>query len=151
MKLMEPLQGKGHCHFIDKFYTSPSLLLDLLDLGTYCTVTVRTNFPHDLKPDETCAIGSFRFAMCKQETLIAVWWWDWRDVYIMSTMHNFPQPLYWKDQKVNVRKSESRPTAIVDYNKYGGVDLVDQFLSYYSMTTRCTLKWWKRYFGGWLI
>ena len=54
MKLMEPLQGKGHCLFIDNFYTSPSLLLDLLDLGTYCTGTVRTNrknFPRDLKPD----------------------------------------------------------------------------------------------------
>ena len=39
------------------------------------------------------------------------------------------------------------PTAIVDYNKWmGGVDLADQLLSYYSMTNRRTLKWWKKVF-----
>ena len=36
---------------------------------------------------------------------------------------------------------------IIDYNNYmGGVDLTDQYLSYYSMTTRQTLKWWKKVF-----
>ena len=30
MKLVEPLQGKDHCLFVDNFYTSPSLLFDLL-------------------------------------------------------------------------------------------------------------------------
>ena len=39
------------------------------------------------------------------------------------------------------------PTIIDDYNQYmGGVDLTDQNLSYYSMTTRRTLKWWKKVF-----
>ena len=39
------------------------------------------------------------------------------------------------------------PTMINDYNMYmGGVDLTDQHLSYYSMTTRKTLKWWKKTF-----
>jgi len=28
----------------------------------------------------------------------------------------------------------------------GGVDLLDQHLSYYSLTTRRTLKWWKKIF-----
>lgn len=28
----------------------------------------------------------------------------------------------------------------------GGVDLTDQILSYYSMTTRRMLKWWKKVF-----
>ena len=39
------------------------------------------------------------------------------------------------------------PTMINDYNMYmGKVDLTDQHLSYYSMTTRKTLKWWKKTF-----
>ena len=39
------------------------------------------------------------------------------------------------------------PTMIIDYNNYmGGVDLTDQYLPYYSMTTRQTMKWWKKVF-----
>ena len=41
------------------------------------------------------------------------------------------------------------PTMIADYNMYmGGVDLTDQHLSYYSMTTRRTIQWLKKCFGG---
>ena len=43
MDLMMPYQGKGHCLFIDNFYTSLRRLLDLLCLGTFCAGTVRTN------------------------------------------------------------------------------------------------------------
>ena len=36
---------------------------------------------------------------------------------------------------------------IAEYNiNMSGVDLTDQQLSYYSMTTRKTLKWWKNIF-----
>ena len=39
------------------------------------------------------------------------------------------------------------PSIIAYYNKYmGGVDLTDQQLSYYAMTRRRTLKWWKKVF-----
>ena len=43
LKFMEQYQGKGHCLFFNNFYTSPRLLLELLDQGTYCTGTVHTN------------------------------------------------------------------------------------------------------------
>ena len=43
MELMEQYQGKGHCVFIDNYYTSPDLLLDLLSCSTYCTGTAKTN------------------------------------------------------------------------------------------------------------
>ena len=52
MKLIEQYQGKGHCVFIDNYYTSPQLLLDLLARSTYCAGTVKTNrkdFPVQLK------------------------------------------------------------------------------------------------------
>ena len=32
----------------------------------------------------------------------------------------------------------------------GGVDLTDQHLSYYSLTTRRSVKWWKKVFW-WLV
>ena len=80
LKLMEQYKGKGHCLFIDNFYTSPSLLLALLDQVTYCTGTVRTirkGFPKQLIPGKTYPTGTFRYVVCKQKyQLIGVWWRD---------------------------------------------------------------------------
>ena len=154
MKLIEQYQRKGHCLFIDNFYTSPTLLLDLHDLGTYCTGTVQTNrkvFPKALKPDVTHATGTFHFATCKEEKLIAISWRDRRDVFALSTMHNLSATTILKRPKGDRENRPTLcPTAIVDYNQYiGGVDLTDQLLNYYSMKSRRTLKRRRKYTGGW--
>ena len=152
LKLMEQYRGKGHCLFIDNFYTSPSLLLALLDQGTYCTGTVRIirkGFPKQLIPDKTYPTGTFRYAVCKQKNqLIGVWWRDRKDVFVLTTMHNKSAAAVMKRPKGEREKKETPcPTAIIDYNNYmGGVDLADQMLSYYSMTSRRMLKWWKKVF-----
>ena len=54
---------------------------------------------------------------------------------MMGTMHNLSATTILKWPKVERQKKPTQyPTAIVDYNKWmGGVDLVDQLLSYYSM------------------
>ena len=45
------------------------------------------------------------------------------------------------------KKSTPCPSMIVDYNQnMGGVDLTDQYLSYYYLTTKRSLKWWKKVF-----
>ena len=60
-------------------------------------------------------------------------------------MHNLPATTILKLVKRWTQKeAKSMPhwVTIVDYNKWieeGGVDLADQLLSYYSMTTRPTL------------
>ena len=152
LKLMEQYQGIGHCLFIDNFYTSPSLLLKLLEQGTFCTGTVRTNrkgFPKQLLPDTKHPVGTFRFAVCKQNTqLIGAWWRDRKDVFVLTTMHNISGSTVMKHPIGEREKKETPcPTAIIDYNHYmGGVDLADQMLSYYSMTSRRMLKWWKKVF-----
>lgn len=144
------LSRKRCCLFIDNFYTSPSVLLELLEEGTYCTGTVRTNrknFPKALKLDRKHPMGSFRFATCRKAKLTATWWRDRRDVYVMSTMHNLSATTILKRPKgEHEKKPTPCPTAIVDYKWMGGVDLADQLLSYYSMTNRRTLKWWKKVF-----
>ena len=44
MDLLEQYQGKGHCVYIDNFYTSPNYYLhDLLSRSTYCAGTVKSN------------------------------------------------------------------------------------------------------------
>ena len=152
LKLMEQYRGKGHCLFVDNFYTSPSLLLELLDQGTFCTGTVRTNrkgFPKQLFPGKNYPSGTFRYAVCKQnDRLIGIWWRDRKDVFVLTTMHNKSASTVLKRPKGEREKKQIPcPTAIIDYNNYmGGVDLADQMLSYYSMTSRRMLKWWKKVF-----
>ena len=82
-------------------------------------------------------IGTFHFATCKQERLIIVWWQDRRDVYVSSRMHNMSATTVMKRPKGEREKQPIPcPTAIADYNEYmGRVDLSDQLLSYYSMTS----------------
>ena len=192
MELMRSYLFKKHCLFVDNFYTSVELLGNLLDKGTYCVGTARSNrkhFPIDIVPDSSASIGSFRFAvgtrcgaaatatttaaMVETESdavsstvchvtapvelfsdppaddkIVALWWRDRRDVLALSTMHNTSASLVMKRPKGSRDKQPVPcPTAIIDYNQYmGGVDLMDQHLSYYSMTARRTLKWWKKIF-----
>ena len=204
MDLMEPYFHKGHCLFIDNFYTSVKLLIDLLAKGTYCAGTARSNrkyFPTEIMPSKGTEVqpGSFRFAIGKEKDsglqdtegntstsgkdkhcsdqddtsgnsndhfsggkVVAVWWKDRRDVMALSTMHNTSASIIMKRPKgCHEKRPIPCPTIITDYNQYmGGVDLMDQHLSYYSMTTRRTLKWWKKVFwrlvdmsivNGWII
>lgn len=152
MALMELYQQKNHCLYIDNFYTSPQLLLDLLDKGIYCTGTVRTNrtgFPVSLiPPTKSMNPGTYRFATACGNKLTAVWWRDRRDVFMMSTVHKKSVQYVMKRPKGSHEKQPMPcPIMIAEYNNsMGGVDLTDQQLSYYSMTTRKTLKWWKKVF-----
>ena len=74
IKLIKQYQGKGHCVFVDNYYTSPQLLLDLLARDTNCIGTVKTkrkDFPVQLIPGKTMNLGTFRFATAGD--LTAVW------------------------------------------------------------------------------
>lgn len=150
MNLMEPFLGKGHRLFVDNFYSSIPLFLDLLSKNTYATGTIVSNrkyFPQGLKDLKGCLdIGSYKFATSSK--LLACIWRDRRDVYMLSTMHNnsvstvLKRPKGEKDKKLI-----PCPTCIIDYNQnMGGVDLMDQQLSYYSLTQRRSIKWWKKVF-----
>ena len=94
MELMEPYQGKGHCLYMDNFYTSLDLVSDLLKKGTFSTGTWRSNrknFPDELKVDKKSKanileMGSFRFVTSND--LTAVLWKDRRDVHVLSSMHS---------------------------------------------------------------
>ena len=154
--LIQKYQGKNHLLYVDNFYTSPELLVELLKKGVYCTGTVRPNckgFPVNLIPcNKSVQIGSYRFAICPTHQLTAVWWKDRRDVYAISTLHKKSVLTVLKRPKGSKEKQNVPcPEMITDYNQFmGGVHLCDQCLSYYSMTTRKTLKWWKKVFWRFL-
>lgn len=150
MELLQPFLGRGqHWVFTDNFYTSPELYMDLLEHKTYATGTVRPHrkhFPLSLKTPTKMDIGSYQFASC--QTLLAARWHDRRDVYMLSTAHDQSVSTVMKRPKGSKSKQPIPcPICIQDYNLYmGGVDLTDQCLSYYSLTQRRTVKWWKKVF-----
>ena len=150
LDLLNGYQGKNHLLYVDNFYTSVELLLDLLKIGVYCTGTARTNrkyFPKELVPPKTTMeMGNYRFAVSEKFLLTAAWWKDRRDVFIMSSLHKQATETVLKRPKGSKDKKEvSCPSMVVDYNQHmGGVDLTDQHISYYSMSGRKTLKWWKK-------
>jgi len=93
-------------------------------------------------------IGSYKFAVAPKQHLTAVWWRDQRDVYATSTLHKktvstvLNRPNGSKD-----KQNMHCPQMIMDHTYHmGGVDLTDQYVSYYSMTKRKTLKWWGKVF-----
>ena len=150
--LLQRYEGKNHLLYVDNFYSSPTLFIDLLQKGIYCTGTVRTNrkgFPSALiPPNKSMPQGSYRFASSTANQLTAVWWKDRKDVFVISTLHKKAVDQVMKRPKGSKEKINIPcPSMIVDYNQnMGGVDLTDQHLSYYSLTTRRTLKWWKKLF-----
>lgn len=148
MKLLESRLNKGHAVYMDNFYSSPVLFLDLLSHGTLASGTVRTNrrhFPSAIKPDqhEKNARGYSNFLF--HNKLTATRWYDNKDVYALSTIYS--------DSLTTVRRQVEKetkdidcPLIISDYNKFmGGVDLADQAMCYYSVG-RKTMKWWRRVF-----
>ena len=150
LDLLNGYQGKNHLLYVDNFYTSPELLIDLLKIGVYCTGTIRTNrkhFPKELlPPNQSMAMGNYRFATSEKFSLTAAWWKDRRDVFIMSSHHKQATEMVLKQPKgLKDKTNIPCPSMIVDYNQHmGGVDLMDQHISYYSMSGRKTLKWWKK-------
>ena len=98
-----------------------------------------------LPPNASMPQGSNRFAS-STHNLTAVWWKDRKDVFVMSTLHKKAVEEVMRPKGAK-EKSTHCPSMIVDYNQnMGGVDLTDQYLSYYSLTKRRTLKWWKKVF-----
>ena len=143
MKLMEGYLYEGRRLYVDNYYTSPRLFLDLEDRGTYACGTVRANRKGLPNESHSLERGGAVFKKCKC-TLTFVHWKDKRDVLCLSTFHGNSM----EDYTTRRRDAEDiqRPSLISEYNKnMGGVDHLDQYLVYYALG-RKTIKWYKRIF-----
>ena len=150
MKMVESFHNKGHHLYVDNFYSSLALFTSLSAVGIGACGTLRCNrkgTPNEIKKPHTklskgdlltCVSGGMRFLK----------WKDKREVTILTTIHD--------DSLISKRRRTrsvpggfediSKPQAVEQYNRYmGGVDKMDQYLSYYGFTRR-TCKWWKKAF-----
>ncbi|RXN17129.1 piggyBac transposable element-derived 4-like protein [Labeo rohita] len=139
LTLLKPYLGRGHTLYVDNWYTSPSLLHNLLRAKTEACGTVRANrkgMPHFRNKMSS---GEADFKSC--EEMLAVKWHDKRDVHMLTTVHSAEMsPSGMIDHITGDEKI--KPQCVLDYNKkMGAVDKVDMMDSFVGCT-RKTLKWW---------
>ena len=134
--LVEPLRGMNFFLFMDNWFSSIPLFRELQVMGFSTCGTLRQNhkeFPGCLKGVQLREQGESAFAQCGD--MVVVLWRDKaknKSVTVLSTMCRSPM---------------CRPPSIGLYCLFmGGVDLSDQHHSYYTVSTRWHVKWWKNIF-----
>ncbi|KAM3842124.1 piggyBac transposable element-derived protein 4-like [Diretmus argenteus] len=155
MDLIKPAYlGTGYHIYVNNFYTSPKLFLDLSSMrfgacGTYREY--RKGCPRERANALTkrSERGSVRWI--REEPLLFVKWMDTREVSMCSTIHSVSagdtvqRRVKGEDGRWTMKEIPC-PTPIIAYNQnMGGVDLSDQLLQYYS-THRRNNRWYRTLF-----
>ena len=152
MSLIQPsCLGTGYHIYMDDFYTSPKLFMDLAGMklgacGTYREGSRGCPRGRENALTKKCERGSARWI--REGPLVFVKWMDTREESVCSTIH----PAFSGDTvQRRVKDGAGRwavrdvpcPTPIMAYNKnMGGVDLSDQLIQYDS-THRKTSRWYR--------
>lgn len=153
MNLCKNLFRQGYKLFMDNFYTSIQLFIDLLKEGIVACGTILANrkgFPKELKDYKNFNKVNDRGAMrcMRQGNVGFIQWKDNKVVNIITTMHKKLTERMFCQRRTKVNGEfrhvhVSQPLAISDYNKFmGGVDRSDQMISKYKVLRRTT-KFWK--------
>ena len=142
--LVSGLENKGHILYMDSFYSSVDLFRELEKRHFGCTGTIRKNrkkLPTGIKAQKLAQGEVFFF---QSGNLSALKWKDKRDIY-MLTNYDYGAGHELTNRRSNVIK---KPHPVIQYNQYkGGVDVANQYASYYSNDHR-SYKWWFRLFTG---
>ena len=137
-----------HCFvFFDNFFTSPALLVKLLEMGIYATGTVRANrktMPA-LKHDKEMKRGEHDWF--SSNYLSAIKWMDNKSVILLSNYFN-PKETQQIERRVKGSKDKVKvtcPSVIQEYNQFiGGVDLSDQMKVNYEVDRRSKFHFYLR-------
>ena len=148
--LVQDHLNKNHMLYMDNLYNSVGLAEDLLDNGMYVTGTLRRNRG---EPKAVTRAGTQGYVLARGESVdrdngrvTVSAWQDNRTVRYLTTMHDNTREIVRVRQRGGAFQEVSKPVALCDYNRFmGGVDGVDQMLSYYPVV-RKTVKWVKKLF-----
>ena len=153
--LVEPLCGINFFLFMDNWFSSIPLFRELQVMGFSACGTLRQNrkeFPGCLKGVQLREQGESAFSQCGDMVVVL-----WREkaknkpVTVLSTMCEA-----CGDEVVTRRRRVGANFAIAEINRppsiglycsfMGSVDLSDQHRSYYTVSMRRHIKWWKYIF-----
>jgi hypothetical protein len=151
--LVSPYYGLNHLVVMNNLFPSIPLFLELLSHSTFALGTFRPNrkgFPSDVLRDaKNFTRGQWTFR--QYDHLVTYSLMDRQLVHFLSSFHS-------PNQITSISRTEKNgkeitlpvPTAVRDYNSFkGGVDVLDQLHSYYSIL-RKSRRWWPR-LAWWLI
>ncbi|XP_035209724.1 piggyBac transposable element-derived protein 4-like [Stegodyphus dumicola] len=143
LHLAKHVKGKGHSLFMDNFFSTLRLFLELRNnykINCCGTVQIRQK---DLPKDLT-ARKAGDLDMKYSNGLTVACWKDKREVYVLSSMHERDSELL---PVMNNCERTSKPALIHDYNKnMGYVDLSDRMANSYGFS-RKSQKWTKKLFS----
>ena len=144
--VLELLDGIMHTHpkvYMDNYYTSPWLFLDLYDKGVNACGTVRTNrkyYPQDLVVKAT-QVERGHYDYRSSGPLLACVWRDKRMIHFLTTIHvaepssepNTVRRITIQDDRVMYQLIVC-PPCVPDYQQFmRGVDVGDQMMGYYQV------------------
>ena len=139
LSLCQKLKGTLCFVFFDNFFTSPALLVKLLQMGIYATGTVsakQKNIPV-LKHDKEMKRGDHDWFPSNH--LSAIKWMGNKSVILLSNYFN-PKETQQIERRVKGSKNKVKvtcPSVIQEYNQFmGGVDLSDQMKVTYEVDRR---------------
>jgi hypothetical protein len=150
LEVCADLLDEGRVLYLDNWYSSPKLFLELLNRRTYGVGVVRsdrTNFPKEIQ-QKKLELGEFVFLHTKK--ILALKWRDRKDVAMLSTLHT--RPVYEEviPQREKGRPNpqpQLKPNVVINYNfNMNGVDKQDQRLSCFPVMRKCVKGYKKLFF-----
>lgn len=146
MELMGPYLKNGHTVFVDNWYTSPSLFLNLAEKKTNAVGTVRVNcknMPQQFKSK----MGKGETKVLYSHKMMALQWMDKKPVTLLTTCHN---DVAMTNTKKTYRKTNMpviKPKVVLDYNNsMNAVDKQDQQLLSFPVMRRYAKGYKKMFF-----
>jgi len=146
MNLMHDLLDGGRTLYMDNYYNSPALALELFQRKTHTVGTLRMNrkgVPKDMSKLKLKR-GETDFRTCPPITIMV--WHDKRDVHMITTAHDASMAVVPGKTDRSSGQPVQKPKCVIEYNQHmGAVDKSDQMVLLNS-TVRKTLKWTKKLF-----
>ncbi|KAK2588065.1 hypothetical protein KPH14_004130 [Odynerus spinipes] len=128
-------EAKGYHVYTGRFYSSVTLVRELLSRSCYFTGIITTNgkyVPHCIR---NAKLKKGDILACRNENVLLFQWKDKRVVSMISTWHT-----------VDVETKNKIPNVIRDYKKnMSGVNSANEYTLVYCFM-RKTLKWWRKLF-----
>ena len=147
---------QGHVIYLDSFYTTPKLCMELHEKGIGVCGTVSQNrkgMPEALKDRSLKLREGDRPVFRYKSPVLACVFYDRKCVRMLSTVHtqdvfrkDIIVPEAQRDKYPSGQRTTYKPVMVKDYNKFmGGVDRGDQMASYHPFPHR-SVKWYQRVF-----